>query len=110
LINNNCVKCPAGCSNCSSANVCTLCSNPTTTALNANNGDVSCVAINNFNCQTAVSSLCTVCSQGYYLDSTNPNIPKCTVCDISCKTCTAPTTCQSCVDTYYLSANNCLPC
>jgi hypothetical protein len=74
------------------------------------NLDVSCVAISSFNCQTAVSSLCTICSPGYYLDSINPSIPKCTNCNASCKTCSNSTICSTCMDSYFLSGNYCLSC
>ncbi len=74
------------------------------------NLDVSCVAISSFNCQTAVSSLCTICSPGYYLDSINPSIPKCTICITPCKTCTSSAICLTCIDLYFLSGNNCLSC
>ena len=66
--------------------------------------------LSNAKCETAVSSKCTSCYFGYYLDISNTLIPKCTICNASCKTCSNLTICLTCMESYFLSGNFCLSC
>ena len=76
--NSKCVKCPVGCTACSSATLCSAC--------------VDSVNTNNVTTRDVPTKTCA-CLTGFY----EVNNTVCPACDLSCKTCSMiPTNCTSC--------------
>lgn len=91
-----CLACPAGCANCTSQTVCTICLIGYTLVQN------SCIYNLDYPCAvTGANSNCIQCFEGYRLNGT--------VCvpDLSCKN---QSTCITCPYSYYISNSNCLIC
>lgn len=126
-----CLTCPAPCLLCTSASVCTSCSNSylyNSTCLNASQCPLgtfanltafTCDSCSN-NCSTClnVPSNCTTCTYPFYYlngvcQASCPggmfkNGTVCSNCSLPCATCTAGTTCLSCASNYYTNFT-CVP-
>ncbi|KAL4491179.1 hypothetical protein ABPG73_013248 [Tetrahymena malaccensis] len=97
LLGNNCLPCD---------NTCYSCSGP------GNNQCIQCLNNNYFISQklnNVCDSNCDL-TQGQYIDQSNPNQKYCKMCISNCKTCSNSTSCQTCMDNYFLSGNICQPC
>ncbi|KAL4491183.1 hypothetical protein ABPG73_013252 [Tetrahymena malaccensis] len=91
------------CSSCDST--CFTCSGP---------GKNQCIKCqNNYYISEKLNNYCDAncdLTQGQYIDQSNPNQKYCKNCLSFCKTCSNSTSCQVCMDNYYLNGNTCSPC
>ncbi|KAL4491182.1 hypothetical protein ABPG73_013251 [Tetrahymena malaccensis] len=121
-----CKTCMSNCQACSNSNSCQQCN---TSFYYTNN---QCAACFNtcYSCSGPANNQCTKClnnyyisekllnqcdancdlTQGQYIDQSNPNQKYCRKCITNCKTCSNSTSCQICMDYYYLNGNACSPC
>ncbi|EAR96156.2 REJ domain protein (macronuclear) [Tetrahymena thermophila SB210] len=123
-----CRLCPNFCQNCNNSTNCTKCFQKY--YLNGNicspchQSCLQCSGPTQNNCiicldssqyiSTSQNNICvSECNiaNGYYIDTSNEQQKYCKKCQIQCRTCRDDSSCDSCIDGYYLNSNNkCSPC
>ena len=99
-----CNYCPDGCKTCVSSGFCTSCKTGYTLS------DFQCITCSTIDsdCRTCDETVtqCTSCGPGRYLLNN-----ACLECSSGCETCMDDSTCQKCMEGYFLNANGgCTPC